>query len=90
MEKDFVVFWRVGCAGIQQSIVRVSHPPHDEPRGSMLRDILAEGLPAPGDVLGAVALPPSSWSNNQTLELATFDGRIASVECTGGAWRVVA
>lgn len=86
-----MVFWRSGC-GVGQSVVRVSHPPHDEPRGSMLRDILAAGVEMSGhvDVLGAVELPDAAWNNNLVLEVATFDGRVASIECTGGAWRLVA
>jgi hypothetical protein len=51
--------------------------------------MLESGLEVGGDVIGAVELPSAAWTS-QTLEVATFDGRIASVESTCGVWRMVA
>lgn len=95
MEKEFVVFWQMGRDATRTSVMSVVYPPHEPPRGETLRDILADDLwehmgQRSVVVHGAVELPPAAWNANLGLEVATYDGQVASVECTAGKWRLVA
>lgn len=87
MEKHFIAFWQ----NARPTIEVIKHPPHDAPRGSILRDmIVGEGNDAGKPKFqGAIELGSPWWHNGATLELATFDGSIAAVECSAGAWRVM-
>lgn len=98
MEKHFLVFWNDNRA----TVAKIQHPPHDEPRGSvletLLRDYIAqnetdydgETLATPDVLLnGAVELTTAAWAVGHTREIVIGNGAVASVECTGGDWRVV-
>lgn len=87
--RDYLVFYSDAACDTHPTIVRVEHPPCEEPKGSILLDLLCDGLPA-GDTIfaGAMQLPNAVWHGGMSLELAVGDGRVASVECTQGAWRV--
>lgn len=89
MPTDYIVFWNDG----RSNVVRVEAPPHNPPRGSDLQELLSDALPSVGDdvtIHGAVELPSTAWSEGRSLELVTpqAQGRVASVECTNGSWRV--
>lgn len=94
MDKDFLVFWYDGN-GNRATVIAIKHPPHDEPRGSVLEELLIEGIVeaesiSKDDVLlsGAVELGLSAWSPGACRELVTGEGRVGSVECTATGWRV--
>ena len=101
MEKHFLAFWYDGN-GNRASVVKVAHPPHDEPRGSILEDLLRDAIAATEtdfcnqtmagpDVLlnGAVELQTAAWAAGHCREIVTGEGKVGAVECTGGDWRVV-
>lgn len=87
MEKYFAAFWQDALPTVEV----IAHPPHDHPRGSILRDlIVGEGNQAGKPRFqGGIELGNPTWNHGVVLELALFNGSIATVECTGGAWRVV-
>lgn len=92
MHRDFLVFWSVDV--IRQrgepQVVRVNYPPHEEPKGTILEDLLRAAIPYAGypvSIDGAMQLPPQRLG--MSLDLATGTGHIASVECYAAGWRVV-
>lgn len=91
MEMDVLVFWRqhphAPYDGEHASVVRVKHPPHDDPKGSILEGLVRDAL---GDVAihGIVQLPQATWNRGASATLAVGDGRVGSLECTVAGWQV--
>lgn len=92
MEMDVLVFWRVYGGALHDgaehaSVVRVKHPPHDDPKGSILEGLVRDAL---GDVAihGIVQLPLATWNRGASATLAVGDGRVGSLECTVAGWQV--
>lgn len=94
MQSQYIVFWTdTGHShAIRATVVHVAAPPHNPPRGSELEDLLCEGVLGTDKSLvilrGAVELPNPAWNVGRCLEVVLGTGIVASVECTGGSWRV--
>ena len=99
MEKHYLVFWRdharpvAGASGLPPtaSVVRLMVPPHDLPKGTILEELVTDALEETSEgrviLAGVVELPAAVWSNGRCQDLAV-GGRVGSLECTDGQWRV--
>lgn len=98
IDRDYLVFWRGWTPDGNQvfrdtgaSVVRLSCPPHDEPRGRVLDDLAKEAIAGSGaakmpEVLGVVELPPAQWSRGAQRAVSLGTGKVAALECGGNGW----
>lgn len=92
LEKDYLTFYYDGDDN-QVDVVRLMTPPNEPPRGEALNDLLCEAIQTKTDkveilINGAVELTAAAWAGGHYREVSIGDSRIASVECSGGEWRV--
>jgi hypothetical protein len=97
MESDYLVFWnqfsdQFGQPGKARNatVVRLFFPPHAQPKGSILEDLVRESfLPERGiRIYGVIELAPGLWHPGTSYDLALGDGRTGSLEGTANGWVV--
>ena len=89
MEQEFLVFWYDGNDN-RVSIVKVKHPPHEKPRGTILEDLLSQPLLDQCLVMinGYVELPGAAWNQRAHRELGAGNGQPLSLECGAEGWKI--
>jgi hypothetical protein len=90
VERDFLVFWCDFENGNRATVVRLSEPPHDPAKGSILHEMLSDALSqdyGAGPVIhGAVELPNANWSPGAFKDVIVGQQHV-QLECSSGAWR---
>lgn len=97
IDRHYIVFWKDIHDKRQASVVKITHPPHEQPRGEALDDLCYAALvneptcvklKCKDALTGIVELPNANWAGGRIAELSVGDGRVATLECSQGNWRV--
>lgn len=94
-DKDYIATWRPNRGShLTASVVRVLAPPHEEPKGTILEELVVDALADHHsveadaiEVLSVVELPNATWCHGQTREVVVA-GRAASLEAGHNGWRI--
>lgn len=79
------------------TVVRIQHPPHDDPKGTVLEGLVYDAISAPGfsracyppEIYSIIELSSFSLDIGKSFTLSVGDGRVGTLECTAAGWRAM-